>query len=271
MKNLILYILIFFSFAVQAQKKDIFLPKANQEFEKKEFIEAEANYRISQSRKPTEATATYNLGNAIYKMNQPGEAKYAYAKAIQNAKTKTEKHRAFHNLGNVFMSEKKYQEAVSAFQNALRNDPSDEETRYNYALAKEYLKNNPPPPDKNDDKDKDKDDKDKDKDKKDQNKDDKGDKEDKNKDGDDKDDKKEGKDKEDKSDDKDNKGKDPQGEKGNKEQNQNPQQQQGQGGGISKQRLENILEAVNNEEKKVQEKVNAQKVKGRPVQKEKNW
>jgi superfamily I DNA and/or RNA helicase len=33
-------------------------------------------------------------------------------------------------------------------------------------------------------------------------------------------------------------------------------------GGISKERLENLLDAVNKEEKKVQDKVNAKKVKG---------
>ena len=42
-------------------------------------------------------------------------------------------------------------------------------------------------------------------------------------------------------------------------------------GGISKQRLENLLEAVNNEEKKIQDKVNTQKVKGKPIQAEKDW
>ena len=42
-------------------------------------------------------------------------------------------------------------------------------------------------------------------------------------------------------------------------------------GGISQQRLENLLDAVNNEEKKIQEKVNAKKVKGKPMQTEKDW
>ena len=42
-------------------------------------------------------------------------------------------------------------------------------------------------------------------------------------------------------------------------------------GGISKQRLENLLDAVGNEEKRVQDKVNAQKVKGKPTQTEKDW
>jgi hypothetical protein len=45
------------------------------------------------------------------------------------------------------MNEKDYTQAVD-YKNALRNDPSDEETRYNYALAKKMLKENPPKDDK---------------------------------------------------------------------------------------------------------------------------
>ncbi len=108
------------------------------------------------------------------------------------------------------------------------------------------LKENPPK----------KDDKDKDKDKKDEKKD--GEKEKKDN-GD--------KDKKDKKDDKGNNDKDKKDEK--------PKDDQGKPkpipGGISKQRTENLLDAVNNEEKKIQDKVNAQKVKGKPVQTEKDW
>jgi hypothetical protein len=43
------------------------------------------------------------------------------------------------------------------------------------------------------------------------------------------------------------------------------------GNSPSKQRMENLLDAVNNEEKKIQDKVNARKVKGRPIQTEKDW
>jgi hypothetical protein len=149
------------------------------------------------------------------------------------------------------MKDKDYGGAVEAYKNALRNNPADEETRYNYALAKKMLKENPP---KKDDK-KDKDKKDKDKDKKD----------DKNKDKDKKDDKKDGKDK-----DKDKKD----GDK-NKDNKDNKDQGQGQPkpqpGGISKQRLENLLDAVNNEEKKIQDKVNKKKVRANPKKAEKDW
>ncbi|HAV54019.1 MAG TPA: hypothetical protein DCX41_03680, partial [Aequorivita sp.] len=47
--------------------------------------------------------------------------------------------------GNTYMNEKKYTEAVEAYKNALRNNPNDDETRYNLALAKDMLEKNPPP------------------------------------------------------------------------------------------------------------------------------
>ena len=245
MKNFKKYIFITFSLlflglgGVFAQEKDKTLPKANEEYADNKFVDAEADYRISNSKFPNRAAAPYNLGNAIYKQNQAAEAKFAYAKAIKNTNSRPQKHKAFHNLGNVFMKEKNYTEAVEAYKNALRNEPSDEETRYNYALAKKMLKENPP----KDNKDKDKKDK-KDKDKKDQ---DKKDKKDDNKDKD----KKDGQNKDDKP--------------------KDQEKPKPQPGGISKQRLQNLLDAVNNEEKKIQDKVNAEKVKGKPIKTEKDW
>ena len=52
------------------------------------------------------------------------------------------------------MQKKEYQNAVEAYKNALRNDPSDEETRYNYALAKELLEKDKPPEEQEQDQDK---------------------------------------------------------------------------------------------------------------------
>ncbi|WP_163409977.1 tetratricopeptide repeat protein [Flavobacterium ajazii] len=259
MKNLLLYILLSFSLAISAQEKDKTLPQANEEYKQNKFVDAEADYRISQSKFPKKATASYNLGNTIYKQNQISEAKYAYAKAIKNAKTRPEKHKAFHNLGNVLMKEKDYSQAVEAYKNALRNDPADDETRYNYALAKQKLKENPPKNDKNKDKNKDK-------------KDDK--KDDQKKDGDNKDkDKKDGKDDQKKDDkgDKDKDKKDGKNDPKKDDKSNNNGEPKPMPGGISKDRVQNLLDAVNNEEKKIQDKVNAQKVKGSPRKAEKDW
>ncbi len=249
MKKTITYLILLISFVLQAQEKDKFLPQGNEKFADKNYAEAEADYRLSQSKFKKKSIASYNLGTAIYRQNQTAEAKYQFVKAIKDAKSKAEKHQAFHNLGNAFMKEKNYTNAVEAYKNALRNDPTDEETRYNFALAKKMLKDNPPPKEQDKKKDKKKDknkekDKDKNKDKNDDNK-DKGDNKDK--------DKKDGKDKKDKQD------------KGDGE------KPQPKPSGASKQRIDNLLDAVNNEEKKVQEKVNAQKVQANPKKPEKDW
>jgi len=251
MKNFVLYLLLLFYFAVSAQEKDKTLPTANEEYAQNKFVDAEANYRISHSKFPKRTVAPYNLGNAIYKQNQIEEAKFAYVKAIENTKSRAQKHKVFHNLGNVFMKEKNYTEAVEAYKSALRNDPKDEESRYNYALAKKMLKENPPKDDKNKDKNKDKE-----KDKK----------EDKKKDGDkDKKDNKGDKDK------KDNKEKPSDKEEKNNDKPKEEGKPKPLPGGISQQRLENLLDAVNNEEKKIQDKVNAKKIKGTPRKTEKDW
>ena len=256
MKRLLIYILLLTSFLTFAQKKekDLTLPLGNEAFAEKKFNDAEADFRVSQSNFPKKAVASYNLGNAIYRQKQVAEAKYQFAKAIKVATTKEEKHQAFHNLGNCLMTEKEYEGAVEAYKNALRNNPNDEETRYNFALAKKMLENNPPKSEDNKNKNKDKN-KDKKEDKKDQDKKDDKDKNDKDKDKDKKDQKKDG-DKDKDQQDKDN------------DQNGQPKPQPG---GISKERIQNMLDAVNNEEKKVQDKVNQQKVRVNPKKPEKDW
>ena len=267
MKGLLTYIVLLVAFTGFSQEKDNSLPRGNKEFNNNKYADAEASYRIAQSKAPAKATASYNLGNAIYRQKFAGEALYAYSKAIENAKTKKEKHMAYHNMGNALMKEKNYQAAVEAYKNALRNNPLDDETRYNFALAKKMLKDNPPPPPPPDDKKDDKKDKDKNKDQKPNDP-----KDDKDKGGDDNKDKKEQdkgkpedkgndeKDQKDKGDGKD-KNDDGQGDK-------NPQPQQAS---PSKQRMENLLDAMNNEEKKVQDKINKTKAKASPKRQEKDW
>lgn len=119
--------------------------EGNNDFAAQDYLSAEAKYRMAQSKSPSNASTTYNLGNAIYRQGHKTEAAYTYAQAIKDAQTKEQKHKAYHNLGNVFMQGKSYKDAVEAYRNALRNNPYDEETRYNFALAKKMLKDNPPP------------------------------------------------------------------------------------------------------------------------------
>ncbi len=268
MNKIITYLAFLITTLIFAQNKDQNLYDGTVSFGEKKYTEAEADFRISESKDASKrATSDYNLGNSIYRQNNPGEAKYKYANALEAAKTKEEKHRAYHNLGNTFMQEENYQAAVEAYKNALRNNPYDEETRYNYALAKQKLKENPPQG--NDNKDKKGGDDNKDQQNQDQNKDkEKGNDKDKQDKGDNQDKKENDKGDQDK--DKQNEGNDKQdkGDGDDKEDQQKPQQKPS---GANKQQIENLLDAVDNAEKKIQEKINAQKVKAQPKTNDKDW
>lgn len=249
MRSFLIVIGILSSIFSFAQERDKALPKANKEYQKKEYQDAEAGYRISASAFPDKSSAFYNLGNSIYKQKQFSESKNAYLNAAKNATSRVEKHRAYHNLGNVFMIEKNYTAAVESYKNALINNPADEESRYNFALAKKMLKDNPPP---KEDKEKEKEDKKKEEDKEKQDQD--------KKDQDKKDQDKKDQDKKDGKDQDDNKKPEKPADKGQPKES-----------GISKQRIENMLDAVGNEEKKVQEKMIKGKERGKPVKVEKDW
>ena len=253
MNKLLLLVSVFFIFKSNAQ--EIAIDKesnnltldGNIEFAENNLVEAESLYRKSISKDSLNLKAVYNMGNSFYKNELKDEAINQYRSSIKKTTDKDLLHKSFHNLGNVFMQNEDYQNAVDSFKKALLNKPSDDETRYNYVLAKELLKNQQKN-NKKDDKDK-KNDKDKreDKDKKN----DKDKKDDKNK----KDDKKEEEKKDNKSENKND----------NKE-NNNPKPNK-----ISPEQLKNLLKAMDNEEKKVQNKVNKNKVKGSPIKNKKDW
>ncbi|MCR8667386.1 tetratricopeptide repeat protein [Aestuariibaculum sp. M13] len=291
MKNLVLIILSLFvcnafaqdeeaqKLALLAQKKaDGYVYEANNLIEDDDFVSAEMAYRKAVSEQPSSVAGIYNLGNSYIKKGNIDEALYRLEQATKTATSKSEKHKAFHNIGNVLMENKKCKEAVEAYKNALRNDPSDEETRYNLGLAKvcaeQQKDQDQQDQDENNKDNKDNQDQQKDKDQENkedqQNKDDKDqgdDKDDQNKDNKDEgdQDKKDGDDKENE----DGKPKDEKDDKGQGDEKEQPQQpRQGQ---MSPQQIKNLLEAMNNQEQKVQEKMNAEKVKGVKIKTEKDW
>lgn len=260
-----------------AREAKKYMKEAEEALAEDDFATAEAYYRQAIAKDPANAEAKYNLGNLYYNKDIAGESVRRHSQAAEIAPEKPIKHNAFHNQGNAFMKQKKYKEAVEAYKNALRNNPKDDETRYNLALAKKMLeeeqKNGGGGDDQNQDQNQDQQNQD-------QNKDQKGDQGEKeqNENGEpqnqeeggdqDQNDRKEGDDK------KEEQGK-PQNDqnqeqKGDKPQDQ-PNQQQPVPGQLSPQQVKNLLEAMGNEEKKVQDKINAEKAKGAKTKTEKDW
>ena len=264
MRQLIfLLFLLFFAREGLSQTKatkveDNLIFEGNELHQSQTYAQAEKKYREALARAPKNTIAQHNLGNTLFDESYYGEAFNAYKSATLHAKTKEEKHSALHNMGNVFMSQKDYAKAVETYKEALRNNPNDDQTRYNYALAKELLENEQQNQDQDNKDQQNQDQQDSDtKDNKDQSPKDKGeDQKDQNQ-----------------SSDKDQNSDQSEEESNtNKESPNQPQDTKAAPTKLSPQQIKNLLEAMNNEEKKVQDKVNAKKAKPvQPTKSKKDW
>ena len=214
--------------------------KGNADILNRNFNDAEVEYRKAISTNKNQNKASHNLGNLLFENQNYDEAIQEYFKTQKNSEIDLEKHSAFHNLGNSYMKKKDYAQAVEAYKNALRNNSADDETRYNYALAKKFLEG------------------------------------DKRQNSENSEDSKE--EKQDQSEDqKENQDEDQNSDQNSESEQEKPKDQddkeeQEQGGGLSKQQMDNLLEAVNNIEKDLNEKLKSGKKKLQTTKKsEKDW
>ena len=260
----------------QGEKEINLIADGNKGYQNEAYVEAEADYRKALSINSANAKAQHNIGNALYRTKDFDQANQRYFQTQKNSLNKSEKHLAFHNMGNGFMQQKMYEKAVEAYKNALRNNPADDETRYNYALAKELLEKEKQEQEENQDQ-QDQNDQNDQNDQQDNQDDKEGDQKEKpSEDGEEGDEKENKDDQENKDkDEKENKDKEkedpkkPKDDKGkNKDQKKPPPPRPGQ---ISPEQVKSLLEAMNQQEKNVQDKVNAEKAKGIPVKTKKDW
>lgn len=244
------FMLFFIGSVVQAQSYKAQLAEGNQSFGVKNYAKAEQSYRKAAAKDQQNTSALYNKANSIYRIQSMNEAVSSYQTALKSATTKADKHQILHNMGNAFMKLKDYGNAVETYKNALRNNPSDEETRYNYALAKKLLQENQDQNNQNEDNKQDQQDQQNQEQKEqDQNKDDQNQNQDKNEDG---------QDQKDEQNNQDNKG-DEQEQDQPKPNSQQQKQEQ------TKQQMENMLKALDNYEQGVRERIQEREQKGKPV------
>jgi Ca-activated chloride channel family protein len=225
--------------------------EGNKQYNDAKYADAEVSYKKSMATVPGDEKNAFNLGNAMMQQKRYKEAYKQFEDLSKNTLDKQLKAQSFHNMGNAQMGLKDYQKAIDSYKNSLRINPDDEETRYNLALAQKFLKENPPQNNPN----------------KQQNKDDQKDQDQKDQD------------------DQKNQQEKPKPDEGNKDSKKDqdqpkqddPKEEESKGkpkpqpGKMSEQQMKQLLEAMNNEERKTQDKVKAQQVKGQPQPKEKDW
>lgn len=218
-----------FPIASFGQKEKQFIHEGNKQYDIKKYSEAEKNYNQALTKNKDSYKSIFNLGDAYYKQNKFEEAAEQFQILTHKATSKDTLSKAYHNLGNSLLKAKKYQESIDAYKNALKNNPNDEDTRYNLSYAQQMLKQ------QQQQQKQDKDNKDK-KDNKDQKKEDKKEQE--------------------KKDNKDKKEQEKQEEPENK---------------ISKEDAKRLLDALQNDEKNLHDKMKKKQIKGVKGQIEKDW
>ncbi len=226
-----------------AQTDRILIRQGNRAFKSQKWAVAETQYRKAIFKNQKNPQAIYNLGCALMAQQKDSMAIQQFTHAAQLETNRLRRAASYHNMGVIMQNHREYAQAIEYYKMALRCNPQDNETRYNLALCKKLLKNNP----QNKDQNKNNKDKNKDKNKKDQNK-------DKNKDNKDKNDDKNKNDK----------------NKNNKNKNNQNQNQPNQDK-MSRENAEQLLNAAVQQEQATKRKL--QKAMSQPRRKayDKNW
>ena len=254
----LLYIFLFLLTSAGAQAQQMpersLVRKGTRQYNKGNYEQAISRYEQALQAVAGQFEATYDLGNALYKAERFDRAEQTVQQAAADSlRTDTERAEAFYNLGNAQFKQQKYQEALESYKQSLRLNPSDMEAKYNYAYTKRLLDENKDGGggggDQNKDQNKDQNQNDQSQ----QNPDQKGDQKDQ------------------KGDPKDQQGdqkQNPQEGKGDKE-DQGDQQGQPTPSGISPQEQQQMLDAIQAQEDKTQEKLKEKQ--GVVVRGKKNW
>ena len=129
--------------AVSAQNDRQLIREGNRLYRQKQYAQAEVLYRKAIAKKADNQQAVYNLGCALMMQQKDSAAIVQYENATKLEKNKLRQSKSWHNIGVMCQSHKMYGEAVRAYEQSLRLNPSDDETRYNLALCKQLNKNNP--------------------------------------------------------------------------------------------------------------------------------
>jgi Tetratricopeptide repeat. len=228
-----------------AQINDQFLFQGNQQYKAGRYREAEELYTKSYQQKKSREAA-YNLGNALYEQKNFEKAYKQFSDVTLQSKNTDLQANAHFNAGNTMLSEKKWEEAILHYKQSLKLNPGREDAKYNLAYALKQKQNQQNQ----------------------QNKDQKNQPEEKEKKQDplDKEQESKGQSKEQENEKQKN---DSEENKPNNTQENNQPQPKPQPSKLSKEQAEQLLNALNQEEKKLKEKKD--KIKGGSRQVDKDW
>ena len=145
--KIITCVIILFTVSANAQLDTIaqqrsarkFVREGNDFYSQKKYTDAAVSYKKGIEQTGTYYKAAHNLGNALLEQKNFKEAIPQFELAVKGAENKRQKAASYHNIGNAQLAQKEFEKAIEAYKHSLRNNPADNETRYNLALAKQKL------------------------------------------------------------------------------------------------------------------------------------
>lgn len=140
-KSVMLLLMSAFALTASAQADRKFIRNGNRLYRQQQFAKAEAEYRKALSANSRNTQASYNLGCALLQQQKDSAAIAQFENAGKAETSKRRKAMAYHNMGVICQKHQMFSEAIEAYKESLRNNPSDNETRYNLELCRRQLKN----------------------------------------------------------------------------------------------------------------------------------
>jgi len=124
---------------LSAQSERKITRNGNSQYDSGNFVDAEVNYKKAIEENSNLLEAQFNLGDALVKQERFDEALASFDLVSSTTDDPELKANALHNKGNVLLQQQDLEGALESYKDALRVNPKDHQTRYNYAYAKQQL------------------------------------------------------------------------------------------------------------------------------------
>jgi len=136
MKQLLI-ILVFISSSgyLMAQQERKFIRQGTNEYKSDKYVESEEFYRKALDKDPKSFEAKFNLADALYKQKKIDASLKLLEELEQNEKNPQRLAQIYHNKGNVYFAANKLDESIDNYKKALKQNPNDDQTRYNLIAA----------------------------------------------------------------------------------------------------------------------------------------
>lgn len=114
--------------------------KGNREFKREQFEKSVDSYQRALQHDSTSFEAKYDLASALYRTERYDKAEKTLLSIVSDStRTELERGEVAYNLGNTQFAQQKYKEALSSYRHAMRCNPNDEDAKFNYAFTKRLI------------------------------------------------------------------------------------------------------------------------------------